>query len=291
MSGPIVVTPAVLREWELPSPGDGKESRGHLLVVAGTVTTPGAALLTAEAGLRAGAGKLTVATSGPTSAALGVALPEALVVPLACDADGNIAVDAAEEVVSTAGQADAVVLGPGTTDVQATIDLLAHVLPRLDVAVVVDATASAYIGRRPDGLHHLAGRAVLTLNPHELALTAHRSDRAVQDDPSGVAAELAAVTHAVVVCGGTSKHVAAPDGRRWVVEGGTPTLGVSGSGDVQAGIVGGLLARGAPPEQAAVWAAYVHARTGERLAAERGLVGSLAREQLVHVPAVLAEVG
>jgi NAD(P)H-hydrate repair Nnr-like enzyme with NAD(P)H-hydrate dehydratase domain len=66
-------------------------------------------------------------------------------------------------------------------------------------------------------------------------------------------------------------------------------LGVSGSGDVQAGIVSGLLARGADPAQAAVWGGYVHARTGERLAAAVGLVGYLARELPGQVPAVLGE--
>jgi ADP-dependent NAD(P)H-hydrate dehydratase len=84
-----VITPAVLRDWPLPSPGGGKESRGHLLVVAGTVTTPGAARLTAEAALRAGAGELTVATTAATAATLAVALPEALVEPLPCEPGGS----------------------------------------------------------------------------------------------------------------------------------------------------------------------------------------------------------
>ena len=93
MSAPspgTVITPAVLRDWPLPMPGDGKQSRGHVLVVAGTITTPGAARLTAEAALRVGAGKLTIATTTPTAAALAVALPGALVEPLPCDAGGSL---------------------------------------------------------------------------------------------------------------------------------------------------------------------------------------------------------
>jgi ADP-dependent NAD(P)H-hydrate dehydratase len=66
---------------------------------------------------------------------------------------------------------------------------------------------------------------------------------------------------------------------------------VSGSGDVQAGIVAGLLARRAPAEQAAVWAAYLHGRTGERLSSDVGAVGLLARELLDQVPRVLVEIG
>jgi hydroxyethylthiazole kinase-like uncharacterized protein yjeF len=286
-----VITPAVLRDWALPTPGDGKESRGHVLVVAGTIRTPGAARLTAEAALRTGAGKLTIATTTPTAAVLAVALPEALVEPLPCDSHGSLSPSAADALVELAQSADALVAGPGFTDPEATVELLAGMLPRLDLALVLDATASAYVGRHPDAMRRLDGRAVLTVNPDELALTAHRSRQAVTSDPAPIVAALAATAGTVVLCGGTDKHVASPDGRRWVFQGGGPGLGVSGSGDVQAGIVAGLLARGASADQTAVWAAYLHGRAGERLAADLGVVGSLAREQLDQVPRVLMEIG
>jgi NAD(P)H-hydrate repair Nnr-like enzyme with NAD(P)H-hydrate dehydratase domain len=94
----------------------------------------------------------------------------------------------------------------------------------------------------------------------------------------------------VVLAGGEEKYVVTPSGECWVVTGGSPGLGVSGSGDVQAGIVAGLLARGAVPAQAAVWGAYLHARVGERLAGALGTVGYLARELPGQVPTVLGEV-
>ena len=286
-----VVTPAVLRDWSLPTASGGKEQRGHLLVVAGTATTPGAAILTAEAGLRAGAGKLTVATPAPVATAVAVAVPEARVVPLACGAGGSVSSSEAETLVGLAREADVLVVGPGFTDPEPTVDLLTHFVPRLDTTLVIDATASAYLGQRPDALRHLGGRVVLTVNPHELARTAHRSAAAVEADPGAVAVGVAEKSAVVVLCGGTDKHVAGPDGSHWVFEGGGPVLGVSGSGDVQAGIVAGLLARGAAPDQAAVWAAYLHGRAGERLAAAVGALGALAREQLDHIPQVLAEIG
>jgi NAD(P)H-hydrate repair Nnr-like enzyme with NAD(P)H-hydrate dehydratase domain len=214
-----------------------------------------------------------------------------MVVPLPSLPGGSIAPDGADRVSPLAQGADAVVIGPGFNDPDATVNLLVHLLPRLDVPLVLDATASAYLGHRSEGVRHLDGRAVLTVNPHELAQTAHRSTAAVEQDAAAVAGEVAALADVVVVCGGTAKHVVAPDGRHWVVEGGGPGLGVSGSGDVQAGILAGLLARGAEPAQAAVWAAYVHARIGERLAADIGPVGALARDQLGQVGRVLAEVG
>jgi ADP-dependent NAD(P)H-hydrate dehydratase len=65
---------------------------------------------------------------------------------------------------------------------------------------------------------------------------------------------------------------------------------VSGSGDVMAGIVTGLAARGATPAQAAVWGTFLHGRSGDRLAAAVGRMGFLAREVLAEVPRVLAEI-
>ena len=291
MDHTVVITPAVLRSWPLPAPDGGKESRGHLLVVAGTTTTPGAAILTAEAALRVGAGKLTVAAPTTTATALAVAVPEAMVVPLECGSNGHPLADAADVVVRLSFDADALVVGPGYDDPVPTVAFLERLVPRLDVALVVDATASAFLGSHLHWLRHLEGRTVLTVNPGELAKTAHRSEGAVEDDPSAVAKELAAATGVVVLVGGGDKHVLSPDGRHWVFEGGGPGLGISGSGDVQAGVVAGLLARGASPAQSATWAAYIHGRTGERLAAEIGPLGTLAREQLDQVPRVLAEIG
>jgi NAD(P)H-hydrate repair Nnr-like enzyme with NAD(P)H-hydrate dehydratase domain len=75
----------------------------------------------------------------------------------------------------------------------------------------------------------------------------------------------------------------------WRVEAGNAGLGTAGSGDVQAGVVAGLLARGADPAQAAVWGAFLHATTGDRMARRVGPVGYLARELPGELPGLLAE--
>src|SRR2546430_5609034 len=82
-------------------------------------------------------------------------------------------------------------------------------------------------------------------------------------------------------------HIATPEGRCWREDGGDTGLGTSGSGDVLAGVVAGLLARGARPDQAACWAAHVHAAAGLRLAAAFGPVGFLASDLAAEVPRVL----
>lgn len=288
---PQVVTPAALRERPLPRPGSDKNDSGRVVVLGGSTRSPGAVRLAGESALRAGAGKVALATVESVLAGLAPLVPEAALVPLATDDDGSIDVDEAGTILDRAGAAEVLLVGSGLVDPDHAVDLLHRVLPRTDAIVVLDAIGSAYLARHPDGLHHLRGRAVLTVNPRELAHTAQVDRAEVDDRPISVATRVARDCQVVVLCGGTVKHVVAPDGEPWIVEGGGPGLATSGSGDVQAGIVAGLLARGAAPLVAALWAGHLHARSGERLAASVGPVGYLARELPAQVPAVLAELG
>lgn len=275
-----VVTPQSLREWPLPEVADGgdKHERGTVLVVGGSVSTPGALLLTGLAALRSGAGRLQVVTVSETSVALAVAVPEAAVVGLAAGPDGSLAASAADEVVSRAARASAVVIGPGLMSSDGAGELLAAVLPRLgQTPVVLDGLALT--GLTPAVLSGVT--AALTPNDGELT--------ALLDDPlEGREAAVAAASRysAVVSAPG---WVASPDGRCWCVEAGGIGLGTSGSGDVLAGLVGGVLARRADPAQAAVWGQYLHSAAGDLLTARIGRVGFLARELLDEVPTILRQ--
>lgn len=283
------ITPSLLRSWPLPPPDGDKESRGRVLVVGGTAHTPGAVLLAGEAVLRAGAGKLQIATAEPVAAALAVAVPEALVVPVKTSRAGNLAATSASQLLDLADGTDAVVIGSGFSDAEATLELLHELVPELRGPLVLDAVASSYLGDAGGPVDHLDGRCVLSANPGEVAQTLGVDEEEVDQDPQAAATALAARSGVIVLCGGRSKTVAAPDGRLWSSETGGPGLGVSGSGDVQAGLIGGLLGRGAKPAQAAVWGAHLHGSAGDVLAVRVGAVGFLARDIAPCVPALLEE--
>jgi NAD(P)H-hydrate repair Nnr-like enzyme with NAD(P)H-hydrate dehydratase domain len=84
-------------------------------------------------------------------------------------------------------------------------------------------------------------------------------------------------------------HIVDPEGNCWLHVGGVPGLATCGSGDVLAGVIGGLLARGADLVTAAVWGVYLHAEAGRRLSNEVGPLGFLAREILGQIPRTLQE--
>ena len=86
---------------------------------------------------------------------------------------------------------------------------------------------------------------------------------------------------------GVQSHVVSPDGAAFLYTGGGPGLGVSGSGDTLAGITGGLLARGADPLTALLWAVWLHGKAGRALSKKVGALGFLAREIPAEIPALL----
>ncbi|WP_341996919.1 NAD(P)H-hydrate dehydratase [Microbacterium sp. LWH7-1.2] len=261
------VTDALLREWSLPAPGDSKKSRGDVVVVGGSRTSPGAVLLAGESALRVGAGRVALAVPQSIDAQVGIALPEAGILALPDDADAPLDGKLGERVAA----ADAVLIGPGFSDAdetRATLLTVAATGPRL---VVLDAFALGVLpeidrGSLPDDL-------VLNPNKDEAKILLGRE---LADDVADVC-EIAAAFDAVVNCYGV---VARPDGRAWRLDDGDGGLGTSGSGDVLAGAIAGFAARGVDPARAAVWGSWAHARAGVRLGERIGL-GYLARD-LAH---------
>lgn len=285
-----LVDVAFLRDWPLPEPGADKEERGRLTVVAGTRETPGAALLATSAAFRVGAGKVRLATVAACAPTLAVAAPELMVTGLDEDDHGSLHPDTSDRLVECSDGSSTVLLGPGFTDPDASDALVRRVVPRLAGTVVLDALATAYVTDNHGEVASLDATVVLTVNPTELARCLGVDEDDVDADLAGHTALLARRTQAVVACGGPVKVVAHGD-ELWRVEAGNPGLGTAGSGDVQAGLVAGLLARGAEPAQAAVWGAFLHASAGDRLARRVGPVGYLARELSPELPGLLAEIG
>ena len=288
MSGPgeqQTVTPNLLREWPLPEAGESKYGRGQVIVVGGALRSPGAAMLSGLAALRVGAGRLTLAVGASVATAVAVAVPECGVVPLDETDTGHVSgagVSAAERDLSAA---DAVLVGPGLDDPDELIRMLHALVPLVgsEAIVVLDAFALGVLPKVPEIVDAFGGRLVLTPNKEEAARLLERDLDDLVDD----IAEVAHRYRAVVSCYDVIAH---PDGRMWHTGTGGGGLATSGSGDVLAGAITGLCARGATPEQAVVWATHAHAAAGDRLAVPVGPLGFLASELLDELPRVLVEI-
>jgi ADP-dependent NAD(P)H-hydrate dehydratase len=283
---PEMITPDLLRSWPLPAAGDSKYGRGQLIVIGGDTRSPGAAMLAAVAALRVGAGRLTLAVAETVAPHVGVAIPESGIVPLSQTPDGHVRGEGLRDAAGDIEAADAVLVGPGLDDADEAEAML-HLLPGLvsdDAIVVLDAFALG-VAPKVSELKKLSGRLVMTPNSSEAE---RLLERETGDDDAADALAIAQRYGAVV---SYSSVIAAPDGRLWTVGTGSGGLGTSGSGDVLAGAIAGLCARGADAAQAAVWATHAHHSSGDRLAVRVGPLGYLARELLDELPRVFVEIG
>jgi hydroxyethylthiazole kinase-like uncharacterized protein yjeF len=297
-SRPRDVDAALLRAWPLPLPSleADKEQRGHVLVLGGSREMPGAVILAATAALRAGAGKLTIATGNSVAQLVALAIPEARVLGLAETGAGGFTQEAVAQLDPLADCINAILVGPGMQDEAATAALVHALLPRLDgtsTSVVLDACAMGAILYPPAGMRAVPYRFAqpLVMTPHagEMAHLTGIAKEEILAAPDREAVAAAESWNAVVALKGARTVIAAPSGERWQHEGGNVGLATSGSGDVLAGVIAGLAARGAGLAQATCWGVALHAQAGERLAERLGILGYLARELADAIPALLEQ--
>lgn len=287
MSAPTALTRAELKKHPLPPIGVGdKDKHGQILIIAGSRDVPGAALLAAHGAMRAGAGKLQIAAPDVIAVPLGIEMPEAMVVGHASHRDGGFAKSAIGELGKLAENANAIVAGPGLESNHAAAPL-ASILLGLGKPIAIDA---ALLHVLPDcEAQSRAAKIPPIFLPHagEMASLLGCEISEVEADPLAAGRRCAERYRALVLVKGVESHIVAPDGGAWRYEGGGPGLGVSGSGDVLAGIVGGLLARGAELLNALLWGVWLHGEAGRVLAKKVGTLGFLAHEIPGEVPALL----
>lgn len=260
-----------------------KGTFGRVLVVAGSLEYPGAAVLAGLGALRAGAGLARVAAAEAVQARMAGMAPELTWMALEEEAPGLIGPGGWRRLATEAPQYDAVVIGPGLGRLPTTHRRTRSFIAGLRRPTVVDA----------DGLNALAGDArwwrevhttlVLTPHPGEFArLTGTPAPDAGDDSGRQAAAVDAAVRWGhVVVLKGAHTVVAAPDGAVLASAIATPALATPGSGDVLGGAIGAFLAAGLPPLEAAGCGVGIHAAAGllaeERIGVAGALAGDIAR--------------
>ena len=273
-----------------PRHADGhKGSFGNVLVVGGHRRYVGAPVLAASAAYRVGAGLVTLAAPESVSRIAASQLIEQVHAPLAETSDGGVAAEAAGAAREELNTASAAVIGPGLgTDESSTAFLRALLLtePAVHTPVVVDADALNILASIYGWPAMLATTSVLTPHPGEMGRLLGRPAHEVQQDRKGAAMASAEQWGQVVVLKGAHTVIAAPDGRIALSPFANPALATAGSGDVLAGIIGGLLAQGMERYEAAVAGVYLHGAAAERWRAANGSGGMLASDLLALLPRV-----
>ena len=217
-------------------------------------------------------------------------MAEPTYLPLEETPNGQVATSSAISIRQALDSVDAAVLGPGLGESETTRELVQRTLlvePVPQVPLVLDADALNALARTYGWWGQLGARAVLTPHPGEMARLLRCSVVEVQEDRVAVAQHAAQTWGQVVALKGAYTVVASPDGRACVSPFANPALASAGTGDVLAGVIGGLLAQGMAPYAAAVAGVYLHGSAGERIRAQIGDAGLVASDLLPYLPRVM----
>ncbi len=261
-----------------------KGSFGHLGVVAGSTGMTGAAALCSEAGLRSGAGLVTLACPAGLHAVLEVKLTEVMTRPLTGHHD-QLLRDNCAEIETLAAKFQALVLGPGLGRDPQTVDAIRRLVGGCRCPLVIDADGLNALVEVLELLPKSGGHpAVLTPHPGEFSRLTGLTIAEVEADRFRLARQFAIDHYVVLLLKGPRTLIADPDGWVRINSSGNAGLATSGSGDVLSGLIGGLLAQGLTPFDAASLGAWLHGAAADLLADEIGSAGMLAGDLLKSIP-------
>lgn len=274
------------------TPESYKNTHGHVLIAAGSRGYAGAAALTGNAAMRAGAGLVTIAT--PASAQASVvagSIPEVMTTALAETDRGAVSDEAVEHFLKLSERATVVAVGPGLTfDDERTRRFVRRILERRTKPCVVDADGLNSLAPWPDDLlgstdHPL----VLTPHPGEMLRLIGADNRAALSGRVAAARDFATAHKLILVLKGSRSIVATPDGRVFVNSTGNPGLGTAGAGDTLTGLISSFLAQAyatlkteADPVAATVAALYAGGLAGDFAAKKLGMRTMVASDIREH---------
>lgn len=249
-------------------PYTGKRDYGSVLLFGGSTGMMGAAVMSAQACLRSGAGLVTVHSARTGLQIVQTAVPEAMFEP---DRNENYITD-----MSVHHTHQAVAIGPGIGTNDRTLDALDALLKNCGFPLVLDADALNCLAKRPALLQILPPQTIIT--PHAGEFDRLFGEHASSEERLRKAIDMAKYYNIVIVLKGHRTATVRPTGRVYFNSTGNPGMATAGSGDVLTGIIASFLAQGYRPEHAATVGVFVHGMAGDMAASEYGECGMLASD-------------
>lgn len=265
-----------------------KGSCGRVSIIAGSKGMTGAAALSALGALRSGAGLVTALTPSSEQPILAVKLTEAMTVPLPHE-NGIISAAAADTVLESIQNADAVVFGPGLGKGRGILPLLERIVTEFTKTLIIDADGINALSSNIDILNRKKCSVILTPHPGEMSRLSGLSISEIQSARIKTAEDFADRFDVTVALKGEGTVVAARGGKTAVNPSGNCGMATGGTGDVLSGVVAALAAQGCTPYNSAVLGVYLHGLAGDIAAAEKGVHGLIASDLCGTLPAAFLE--
>jgi NAD(P)H-hydrate epimerase len=264
-----------------------KYTSGKLFILAGSPGMTGAASLASSAALRTGVGLVNIGIPHSLNPIMEIKITEGLTVPLAETFEGMVAKDALPGIKDRIDWADAVILGPGCGRGEETLQVLRESIQyclKKMIPTLVDADALYALSDNQDLCTKLTSNFLLTPHYGEfLRLTSFNKENLISEPWSCLEQFLTDKNFSVNLKGSPSM-VGTPNGQIYVNQTGNAALAKGGSGDVLAGIIGALMARGLDPVEAAITGNYIHGEAADLMLSSSGAVSILPSDLIEVLP-------
>ncbi|CCO24529.1 bifunctional ADP-dependent NAD(P)H-hydrate dehydratase/NAD(P)H-hydrate epimerase [Maridesulfovibrio hydrothermalis] len=277
----------ILENLPVPTLTMHKGTSGHVLLVGASKGLTGALHLAGISVLRAGAGLVTMACPEGLASEVKGGKPELMTMALGSGDQWNDQMIA--ELLPELEKYDSLVIGPGLGRDEAGQNLVEAVVENGHPAAVYDADALFALARRSYLMQSIAENSIFTPHPGEMSTLVNRTIADVESSRIETARKYAVSKQIYLILKGAGTVIGCPDGKTMISPISAPNLAAAGSGDILAGVIGALLARGIPPMQSACMGVYWHGMAGVYLGEKFPYRGNIATEIADMLPEVLKE--
>ncbi|MCM8807962.1 MAG: NAD(P)H-hydrate dehydratase [Candidatus Omnitrophica bacterium] len=260
-----------------------KGDYGHLFIIGGSPGLTGAVCLAGISALRSGCGLVTIGIPESLNQIIEIKLTEVMSLPLPETEDHYFSLNAYEKTYEfIEKKADCVLIGPGISLHQETKKFVKKIIPEIKKPLIIDADALKIISENIEILKFLE-KPILTPHPGEMCYLTGLSIKEIQKNREKVAVEFAQKYNVILILKGYKTIVT--DGEKTYINlTGNPGMATAGSGDVLAGIIGGLLATGEEKFISAKYGVLIHGLAGDIAKREKGEISLIASDIIEKIP-------
>lgn len=263
-------------------PDAHKGTFGEVFILAGSPGMTGAAVLCGKGALRVGAGLVKIAVPQPLQESVDLQCAEIITIGLPDEP-----AEALKIIIKSAKKSNVISIGPGLSTqpmIQSLVKEFINTFKKEDRPIIIDADGLNAISDDPSILSGSKAKIILTPHPGEMSRLAKVSAEEIAKDRTGIALKLAKELKVTVVLKGAKTVIADSDGRLFINPTGNPGMASAGVGDILTGAIGGFIAQGALPFDAAIMGVYVHGMTGDIVARIKGEHGMIASDIVDSLP-------
>jgi len=271
-------------------PDSNKGTYGKVLVVAGSRGMTGAACLTGEAALRAGAGLVYMAAPLSLLPIYAKVLVEALTIPLEDENKGYITRESIDKILVQLKNVNVAAVGPGLSTEDDVKEAVYSIVKSSKVPIVLDADGINLLAEDLSVLKELKAPMIITPHPGEMARLLGTTAKAVQEDRINIARDFSKEWGVITVLKGSKTVVASPEGEIYINTTGNAGMATGGSGDVLTGVIASFIGQGLKPLDAAIAGVYLHGVSGDNIAKRIGEHGLIAGDLVQEIPKVIMDI-